>query len=57
MTQERFSYLTVLNTTATKKGETNLPRRRLANEFGDRNDNRKRNFVTFTESDLMTVSQ
>ena len=28
-----------------------------ANEFGDRNDNQKRNFVTFTESDLMTVSQ
>ena len=53
MTQEGFSYLTVLNTTATKKGETNLPCRRLANEFGDR----KRNFVTFTESDLMRVSQ
>ena len=49
MTQKRFSNLTILN--SHKERREGLSLVDIANEFADRNDNRKRNFGIFTESD------
>ena len=49
MTQERFSNLTILN--SHKERTERLSLVDIANEFADRNDNRKINFGIFKESD------
>ena len=49
MTQERFSNLTILN--SHKERTERLSLVDIVNEFADRNDNRKRNFGIFKESD------
>ena len=49
MTQERFSNLTILN--SHKERTERLSLLDIANEFADPNDNRKRNFGIFKESD------
>ena len=49
MNQERFSNLTVLNI---HKERTNRFSIDIANEFTDRNTNRKRNFGTFRVNDV-----
>ena len=49
MTQGRFSNLTILN--SHKERTERLSLLDIANEFADRNNNRKRNFGIFKESD------
>ena len=49
MTQERFSNLKILN--SHKERTERLSLVDIANEFADRNDDRKRNFGIFKESD------
>lgn len=50
MTQQRFNHVAILNTHKTRTDALRLID--VANEFVSRNDNRKRNFGTFTDADL-----
>ena len=50
MMQQRFHHVAILNTHKTRTDALRLID--VANEFVSRNDNRKRNFGTFTDADL-----
>ena len=50
MSQKRFTHLAILNTHKTRTDNVRIVD--IANDFASRNDNRKRNFGTFTELDF-----
>ena len=52
MTQERFTNLTILNSHKERKSKHTRSLLDLANEFSNCNDNRRRNFGIFNESDI-----
>ena len=55
LSQERFSNLTVIKTHKDRTEKLCLAD--VENEFADCNDDQKRNFGTFKESDFITVSR
>lgn len=55
MSQKRFNNVALLNSHKTRTDALRLVD--VANEFVSRNDNRKRNFGTFTDADLVHITK